>query len=486
MFVNVRKLTNYIFAFFIAFLLPFGLMAQKTLKISSICVFDAADSSIFSQKKVNRRFSEKNVNSYIEKKIQFFADNGYPFAKILLDSVCIENFRIKYYYKLEKNKFYIVENIFLPSENQIFSMPICDEIGIFKNTPFCYSKIKNISNVLSYSELYSQTSSPSTEYHSTGADVFLYLKKKHANYVSGLVSIDYDQEKGEYFPSGNMCLNLKNNIGHGEKFYFLWKGYSHGCQNLVVDIVYPYIFKTFATACFSVDYVKTDSVALNTNLVGGFDFRICSGFSVGLYFKTKKLMHADTIGNIYKVSSLFYGASFKQKILLEKFLTNFCATFYLGNRKTALEKQSTFCSELSLVGKLPVYNKFSIDFNYNSQLDFCESEFYYYEKNTFGGALSLRGFDENYFRADCYATMQNNLRFQTAENINFLLFYDFGCYSLKINDLKVNDCPMSFGFGLGFVANEFYADISWAAAREFNKLLPLRNSKINLSLRLIF
>lgn len=466
--------------FFFVFFVSCKIYAQKT----SICIKNINENTLI-EKNINK-FSQKKVNNFVNKNVLYLADNGFPFAKIVLDSVFVDSLKIKYFYRLEKGIFYIIENIFLPSENKLFPKTIYNEIGIYKNSPYNYSKIKNISNLLNNSDLYIEKMPTQIEYHNSGADIYLFLEKKCVNFVSGLLTLDYDENEKKYFPSGNFSLNLKNNFSHGENFSFVWKGYSHNSQNLNININYPYIFKTNVTSSFLLNYTKTDTTALNVNLNVGLNFKITENFNSGVSLKLKNLMPIDTSRHIYKVSANYYSSDFYFRFIKNKAKINCSSSFYLGKRKIENDKNPALGTNLFFNGKISVYQNIRLDFDYKFQLDFCKTQTSFYEKNMFGGVNYLRGFDENYFHADGFFTLQNNVRFLFSNNINLFCFYDYGYYYLMLNNYKSNDYPMSAGLGMGINSGNFNVEIFWAASRENRKFLPLYNSKINISLQLIF
>jgi hemolysin activation/secretion protein len=108
-----------------------------------------------------------------------------------------------------------------------------------------------------------------------------------------------------------------------------------------------------------------------------------------------------------------------------------------------------------------------------------EALFFENELYRFGGANTLRGFDENIFYASIYSIQNAEIRYLFERNSAFYLFWN-GAYYYKIVTQQITeDFPWGFGVGMDFQTKAGIFSLSYALGKQFDNPIGIRTAKIH-------
>jgi len=119
--------------------------------------------------------------------IEYYENNGYPFAYIIPEDIKIKDGRISLDIELKKNKRIKINKVIIKGEAKISNTFIKRYLSIFEGDVYNESIILEISNKLNNLSFVSQIRKPEIDFYGNKADVYLYLKNKKANKFYGVI-----------------------------------------------------------------------------------------------------------------------------------------------------------------------------------------------------------------------------------------------------------------------------------------------------------
>ncbi len=287
-----------------------------------------------------------------------------------------------------------------------------------------------------------------------------------------------------------------------------WEKLESSTQKLNIGFIYPYLFKTNLGLDADFGLYKKDSTYLSLN--AGFGIRLFLTYDdyIKAYYRYKSSSrigdeeamslstnYADVKSNIigasyylneldYKLNprkgvelNLFGGAGFKNIVNAK----NKSDSLNLNTDYNTIELETG----LNLDLYFPIYNNFVFHFgNTTRYLDqFADNDkdvvFYENELYRFGGARSLRGFDESIFYASIYSLQNIEIKYLFEQNSSFYVFWN-GAYYYKnvVNDIT-EDFPWGFGIGIDFDTRAGIFSLSYALGKQFDNPIEIRTAKIH-------
>ena len=128
-------------------------------------------------------------------------------------------------------------------------------------------------------------------------------------------------------------------------------------------------------------------------------------------------------------------------------------------------------------------SKNSIYLNIKSEI--LESDTYFTnELSWFGGAKSIRGFDENSIFSNKYFLLISEYRYKLNNTIYINSIFDIGNFENKI--LNSNTNIYGVGIGVGLATKSGIFTLNYANGSEWKDKIDLKNSKIHITFRSFF
>lgn len=455
-------------------------MAQEPKK-NMIVISDSLKNGKFVQH-FRCGFDTAQINYTLQKYLERYANSGYPFAKTVCDSIVVNQQTGRFYFSVKKGNYYKIENIFLPGKPKITPYYIYRTIHLKPGEEFSHRKLTRANALINNTGILKTTQQAQPEFHPNDADIYLYIQKQKCNSAEAGIALMYNPQKERYYPTGNATLMLANNLGKGETFGFEWHGYKENSQKLSAEIRLPYLFGTAISAEGNTKINKTDSTCVFVAINPAIEVGLSDVISVKADVSSTWLIPQNEQSTIEKSNSTLYGADILWLCTFHNSILKASVGAATGKRNNNGEKYN--CQELrmSLLYNRTLWQRFEISSITSSKVKLCDAETYIYEKYRFGGASTLRGFNEEYFFADRYILLSNTLRYRPYDNFSIFTFYDLATYQCN----SANDTPQGMGIGAGLRQNYADIDIAWAIGREHNEYLPLKQAKIHITVKLFF
>lgn len=485
-FCGVMKV--FILLIFLALLsTEFGYSQNICFKLYGETVFLEGDSSFVKKKFRCNCFDTASVSRFDNRLLAKFENSGYPFVKLVTDSVVIDSSaNVSLFKTLYKSRHYTVSSIWLPSPQNINARSVYALTGISPGSEYSSKQLHKAQRALSKSDMFEVIQPLQTEFYSDSLAIWFFLKSLKSNRLSLTAALSKDQSENKYFLTGIVDIFLKNNFGRGETIGFDWTGAGKGSQRLNALLSFPFVFNLPLNPEASLFFEKSDTSCLKISPSVSAKFYINDCISLGVLWQLTRVISSDTLSDFGKTRINLYGVSIGTDIGNKKTFFKSDISLLSGQKQSDSLYFPMFRISVAYKMRLQLYQNIFFESRLQSQAMLCKTPFSVYEMYSFGGTSSLRGFDAASLRADMFATIQNNVRYVAGNNFSLFGFYDLGYYQKHLENNYVSDFPSGLGFGTGFVHGGVNIDFAWALGYEFGQLKSFKDTRLHFGISLMF
>ena len=464
----------------------------------------------------DKMISQSMIKDYTESLLTYLENNGYPFAKVRLDSTSIESGKLNGKLKLDRKKFVPFDSLSINGNIEIRQSFLDRYLNIRAKDPYSRKKINNITrriNDLTYLEL---DSTPIIKFANDYAQVQLYLKRKKASRFDFLIGVLPTTVAGEtkFNITGEFTTEMYNRLGQGEYIYANFQRIDP-TQQIELRIKYPYLFNL----PIGVDVkggIYFNEEFRETIFEGGilYQFDGNATFKASWNNKSSRLIVLDTASIIAskilpgKLDLTYNGGGVEiaasdldyrfnpskgwdvrlgGTVGIKKIIRNNAIealsteTTDFGAAYDAL-KLSTFQTEVKLSTALyiPAFKVATLKLGIEGGLQYNEERLYDNELHRIGGNKLLRGFDEQSILTDKFlvSTIEFRLLLDRNSYLSFP-FIDYGITHVKDGEDKIWDSAISFGLGINFATPAGIFNVSFAAGKRLGNPLDFGNTKLH-------
>ncbi len=458
----------------------------------------------------------RSVDSHLE----YWEENGYPFAQIFWDTLSIDSSdQVQMTARIDKGPFVILDSLKNREAGKVSEAFLKSYLGIKKEMPYRESLIQESDQLLRKLPFVKFVRNSNVSFYGDKATMNVFLANRKVSKFDFLVGfLPNNKESGKILITGEARLQLQNAFKRGEEFFLEWKRVKANSQQLKLKFNYPYILSSpiGASGTFSLD--KRDSTFMDLNWTLGVPFRTKANNYIKAYFENTQsiVLYTDTLRvknrkqlpAIQDLSSLLYGfegyyenldylfnprrgidVSANVLIGTKKIKPNY-SIIKMGEEYRQLydtiklkSLQAQFRVQFQAYIRLTERQVAKLAFTGASKLNasIAENELY-----RIGGANLLRGFDEEVLNAQHYIVATAEYRFILEQNSYFYTFVDAGFISKKIDGRAYKDFPFGFGAGLAFETKAGIFGVSYAVGREQKNPVDFRTSKLHFGYVNIF
>jgi outer membrane protein assembly factor BamA len=453
--------------------------------------------------------------------LDYLENNGYPFARISLDSVQFDHGALSAMIKIEKGPLYKIDSIRIHGSARISSAFMERYLAIPEGSIYRKDKLQSISKRIR--ELpYVQEEHPwSVTMLGTGSILDLYLKPKRSSQIDVLVGFlpNNDQlTSSKLLVTGEATANLKNPFGNGESIGLNWQQLQAKSPRLNIYFQQPYLFHSpyGVNAAFSL--YKKDSSYVTTQGTLGIQFTSSAIRTGTIFFQStgSSLLNVDTLQvistrqlpSIADVSATSVGASYEINNTNYRFNpvsgNEFLFTGTVGTKKIKKNSQISKLVDPSDPGfnYASLYDTLQLS-SYQFRLNLAAAHYFglsrastirlsvnagwYQSANTFrnelfqiGGYKLLRGFDEESILATQYSVGSLEYRYLIGMNSFLFAFFDGGWAKNDVPGYNLNSIYLGIGLGMAFETKAGIFNISYAIGKQDSNPFAFRQAKIHL------
>ncbi len=446
----------------------------------------------FVSKQVNDSFFVLPINK-IESALQIInskqAEKGYPFSKLHLTNISIDNKRnlkadLVINDTTEKR---VINAIKIKGYEKFPESFIKYYLKIKPNQPFNLALIKSKTEQLNNLPFANQIKTPEVLFTKDSTNLYLYIEKSKSNTFDGFLGFGTNETTNKIDLNGYLNLNLTNNLNYGESFSLLYKSNQNQQKRFEVNAELPYLLKTPIGIEFQLHIFKLDSTFTTVNQAAKLHYQINPRHNIFTGIKTTEsnnLLNIDTSANFedYKSNFISFGYEFsKPQInnLLFPVNSNLRFEADFGKRKhlNTTEKQTLINFDAFKIINL---NRKNSLYTRVAGTSLISNTYFENELFRFGGINSIRGFNENSLFATSYILLNSEYRLQLSNTIYIHSIIDVGYLENKIT--KVNEKLIGFGFGLGILSKAGLFKLNYANGKNQDQIFKFSNSQVHISL----
>jgi outer membrane protein assembly factor BamA len=453
--------------------------------------------------------------------LNYLENNGYPFAKISLDSVSIDQGAISAVLNIEKGPLYKIDSIRIIGAAKISVEFMERYLGIPEGSIYRKDKLLMISRRILELPFVQEERPWSVNMLGTGSILNLYLKPKKSSQIDVLVGLlpNNDQlQSGKLLVTGEATVVLRNPFGNGESLGLNWQQLQQLSPRLNVNFQDPYIFHSPYGMNLAFSLYKKDSSYINTDGMLGVEFSASTNKKGTVFIEstgctvltidTAQIIATRQLPETADVSSLSLGASFDFNN------TNYRYNAIRGNEIYFIGSAGTKrLKKNAEITKLTDDNDPSFDFNslydtvktstYQFRLNFAGAHYfqlshastirfalnaawyqspkiYRNELYQIGGYRLLRGFDEESILASEYTVTSLEYRYLIGMNSFLFSFIDGGWAKNDVPGYAMNSLYLGVGLGLAFETKAGIFNMSYAIGKQGDNPFEFRQAKIHI------
>ena len=444
--------------------------------------------------------------------IEYFENNGYPFASIELDSINVFPNKINAVAKIIKSNLFIISSFKITGYTNISSSYILSQIGIKIGKPYDESVIKNIPKALNELSFVEIVSKPHIIFRDNSkVEIECELKKKMANRFDGIIGFAPNPSNNYKIQfTGKVSVELNNKLNKGEAINLDWQKLDALSQKLTAGYSIKYLFKTHLGSESNIVLFKQDTTFSNTDLFTAIPYYFTYNklFKVFYENKTSTLLNKTVIENATAlpdyadISKNSFGAGIKLWDLDYVFnpRKGYVFEFQSSSGNKTISKNPNAnpliydgvklnTKLIEFKGNIAFYipiTKRTIVLIDNKFALLQSSTIYKNELYKIGGTKSLRGFDENAIPCSRYTILSLEYRLLFQKTSNIFIFYNRAYYENNATINTIHDTPYGFGLGLNIQNKSNIFSISYAYGSQFHNPILFNAAKIHFGYLTVF
>jgi translocation and assembly module TamA len=461
------------------------------------------------------------VQTWQGKILDYLENNGYPFAKIYLDSFQVsENNKVSALLKVDQGPLYVIDSIRIYGGAKVSNNFLQRYLDIPDGSIYRKEKLLRIQKKILELAYVEEEKPSDISMLPAGSVLNLYLKPKRSSQVNllfGFLPNNDQLSNKKLLITGEGNLNLKNALGAGETIGLSYQKLQVRSQRLNLFYQHPYLFNSPLGLDFAFDMYRRDSIYLNVNLQLGASYILSSTRSGKLY-----VQHFQTIANGINtafvlqnhrlpdeadVSSFNLGIDYTINTTdynrnprkgNEFFISTVVGTKKIKKNNQVVELQDPgdpsfnfeklydtvklktyqFRIKAAIAKYFPLGKQGTIKTAVNAGI-FQSGNIFRNELFQVGGFRLLRGFDEESQYLSQYVLGSLEYHYLVSQNSYFYTLLDGGWGRNNSQNTNVNHTYLSTGLGLAFETKVGVFNLAWAIGRREDIPFNLRQSKIH-------
>ncbi|HET6766068.1 MAG TPA: POTRA domain-containing protein, partial [Chitinophagaceae bacterium] len=293
----------------------------------------AADPQVLANSGWNEKlFANKPINfdqlkNLKERMLTYLENNGYPFGKIFLDSINLNEDSVTANLVIDKGPLYKIDSIRVYGNAKISNDFLQRYLEIPNGSIYNREKLMGVSKKIQELSFVEEEQPSNMSLLGTGSVLNLYLKQKRSSQVNAIIGFlpNNDQlSSKKLLITGEANINLRNAFGGGEALGLNWQQLQVKSPRLNIYYQHPYLFNSPLGVNFAFDMLRKDSSYLNINLNLGASYVLSASESGRIFlqhFQTivsqggvndARIVATKTLPDIADMSSLALGLEYEK------------------------------------------------------------------------------------------------------------------------------------------------------------------------------
>lgn len=423
--------------------------------------------------KQDQPFDENILKQNIDFILNFLENNGYPLAKINIESVDMEKIKDKVFLNfnlsVDKGEFVRIERIEISGNDLTKYEVVRRETRLKVEEMYSHKKVVAVREILQRLGYFKQVEKPKIFFKDNKAVVRLNIKEGNANTMDGIIGyIPSEQKSKKGYFTGRLQFTFKNLMGTGRFLEAFWEKKDENSQSIRFGYEEPWLFgyPLYAGVWFHQQIRDTTYVERKWNV--SLRYQPWSSFSMSFSIGQRNVL-PDSAGsvmyNLPKSESWQISASIDYNTLDDplnprKGIRYHTALTAGRKRNTGpdfilqsgnLKKNVTVRSiNIDVETLIPVFTNQVIYFGLHGREIKTGEEFVNLsDQIRFGGTKTLRGYEEDVFRGSLAAWVNGEYRYILGRHSRVFIFLDSGMFQRVDRDQKkIRGYKIGYGFGI--------------------------------------
>lgn len=463
---------------------------------------------------INKPFSTTQLQQLQQRMLSYYEKHGYPFAAVYLDSLRLEDDKMRAMLTVDKGVLYHIDSIRLYGKVKLNKKFLQRYLGISNGSIYNKQELEQVDKRLLELTFLTPVQPSDLTMLGTGAVLNVYAdprKSSQVNFLIGFLPAAGTDKKLQL--TGDINLNLKNMFSGGEEILIKWQQLQVKSPRLNLGFTQPYVFNSPFGINFLFDLFKKDSNFLQVNAQVGAQYNLSASQNGKLFLQ-------------WQNNTLLAGGVDTNQVKLQKQLPpnidvnasnvgvayELLATNYRYNPRRGNELNFTGIVGIKNIKKNnditsikdPSYNYESLydsikPKSYQLRLNMSGAHYfpltqtatlktalnggYYSSPNIFrnelfqiGGYRLLRGFNEESIYASRYAVFTAEYRYLVGLNSYLFAFTDLGLVKNKYQDVNVNNSFIGAGLGISYETKAGLLNVSYAIGKRDDVKFNIREA----------
>ncbi len=469
----------------------------------------------------HRSYSHQQIAALFEQILKHAENSGYPFAAVRLDSMGFEEGLIRARVLVRLNQMVTIEAIKVEGDLKLKERYLNHFLDLSVGDPFNKEKVVRSRDQLQTLPFLKTFADPTIEFLGEGATLHLFLNKKNANRFDILLGLLPSPAENRRFQlTGNVNIDMYNQLGGGERLMAIFESLQPGVQELELGANYPFLFDWSFGTDAHFNLYKRDSSYIDVGYELGVQYFLKRSNYVKFFIERQgtNLITIDTnrikrrkmlpdfidvsrnlLGVAYHLENLNYRLNPRRGYFMTMkvsagnkrirkndvitALTDGEASFDYSKLYNHLDL-SSFQYRLSNVldWYMPVFKNSTIKLSNASALIGSGEALYQNELFRIGGTQLLRGFNEESIFASFYSVFSAEYRLLFNQNSNIFLFADLAYAEAHTEQDFSADRFFGTGVGLNLETKVGIFGISYAIGTQRGLPLSFSSGRIHFGM----
>jgi outer membrane protein assembly factor BamA len=446
----------------------------------------------------------------------FYLSQGYPFSRVYLSDIIMNQDKIVAKCKIEKGLFIQFDSIVNKGNLKINNNFIYRYFLLKPGAKYDHFQVANLSKKSKNLLFANSFSEPKVVFDNNLATVHLFLNRSPVNKFDFILGIlpNNNPVTGakKWVISGDLKSEFYNRFGQGEYIFGQYKKLQPENQEIILKFSIPYVYNFAFGLDTDFRLFRNGNQHLDLLLTAGIQylFKGLSNVKFGYHYKSSRLIdiNVESIKNsgklpanldiIYRSGVLniqMFQTDYRfnptrgflldvrcnagQKVILENSVISAIEGFeniYENVKKPTLQVETDL--DLQYFIPLKNYGTFRLrgmaGLKYNS-FGIRQNEYF-----RLGGSATLRGFDEESIWTDRYFVVSSEFRlFLDRNSFLSLPFFDYALTRILVDEKIQVDRAYGVGLGINFSTRAGIFNVSFAAGSRLQSPLDFGNMKVH-------
>lgn len=457
------------------------LKEDKPTEISSIQFIDEDSSDIYFLRSsfsflIGQVLTQQEFEKSVENVLNYFEENGYPFIKVIINSVSLKNDTsndktmadIKL--SVQKGNLSRIDKVEIRGNNFTSENVIIRELRLSKGETYSQKRIDEFPKRINRLRFFEPVQTPQYYINSNGEGVLVIeVKEKQTNNFDGIIGyIPGTKENEKGYLTGLVNISLRNLFGTGRAAALRWNKFGRNSQELELKYLEPWLLNLPFNISGNLYQRIQDTTYVQRKFNGEIEYLATEDISASLIFGTESVIPTERtipVFTVYNSSIITTGLNLKIDTRDDPYSPISGLLFinsYSFSRKT-INGPAQFIPS-NLITKIDLQRiafDFDIFFQVFSRQVFALSvngrelrgpSFENSDLFRLGGTSTLRGYREEQFLGSRIFWSNIEYRFLLTRRTFAFAFFDTGYYlrnaELERNILKAEDFLYGYGLGL--------------------------------------